>query len=115
MRMNKRGAQQQTLIFVFMLVMAFIVVLGLLAKVNAEARGELWHQIHYSRDIALAVNLYDFGNVSVTYPMDYDFNVAVGKGTVAVRKETPVLYSYAQGNYNIEIKKEGKELIIKRA
>lgn len=111
--MNKRGEEQAT-ILVFMLVLALIVVLGLWAKVNAQARGELWHQIHYDRDIALALNLYGVGNITISYPMDYDFNVKAEKGTIAVRKETPVIYSYAEGNYDIEIEKVGKELIIKK-
>ncbi|MDP4012670.1 MAG: hypothetical protein Q8R00_03650 [Candidatus Nanoarchaeia archaeon] len=105
--MNKRGVEERTIIYIAFMIFAAIIIVTLFGKINGEAKGEVFHQTYISRDIAMAINLYDTGKVTVYYPMKYEFNVAVAEGTVAVRKETPVLYSYAPTDYNINIKKIG--------
>ena len=54
------------------------------------------------------------GNLTVNYPLKHDFNFVVAEGKVAVRKEDIIIYFYSQGKYNIEAKKEGDKLILRK-
>lgn len=112
--MNKRGVEERQVLYVAYLVLCFIVIAILFGKVRAETRGEAYHQIYYSRDIAYALNLFDRGNLTVYYPLRHDFNFAVGEGKVAVRKEETIIYLYSQGNYHIEAKKDADKLILRK-
>ena len=107
--MNKRGVEERQILYVAYLVLCLIVLIVLFGKVKAEARGETFHQMYYSRDIAYVSNL------TVEYPLKHDFNFVVAEGKVAVRKETTIIYPYSDGKYySIEAKKEGDQLILRK-
>ena len=113
--MNKRGVEERQILYIAAIVMSIIVILFLFGKVQSEARGETFHQIYYSRDIAYTANLFSFGNLTVNYPLKHDFNFVVADGKVAVRKETTIIYPYSTGeSYSIETKKEIDKLILRK-
>ena len=112
--MNKRGVEERQILYVAYLVLCLIVIAVLFGRVKAESRGEAYHQVYYSRDIAYALNLFSTGNLTVNYPLKHDFNFVVAEGKVAVRKEDIIIYFYSQGKYNIEAKKEGDKLILRK-
>lgn len=97
------------------IVLCLIIFLFLFGKVKGEARGETFHQIYDAADIASAANLFGNGNLTIEYPLKYDFNFAVAEGKVAVRKETTIIYQYSEGKYySIEARKEGDKLILRK-
>lgn len=113
--MNKRGVDTRQILYVAYILMCLAVFLFLYGEVKGEAKGETFHQIYSAVDIASAINLFGNGNLTVEYPLKYDFNFAVAEGKVAVRKETTVIYPYSEGKYySIEAKKEGDKLILRK-
>src|SRR3989344_5028418 len=113
--MNKRGVEERQILYVAYLVLVVISMFFLGGKVNSEARGETFHQIYYSRDIAYAANLFGNGNLTVYYPLKQDFNFVVAEGKVAVRKSDIVMYPYSDGKYySIEAEKQIDKLILRK-
>ena len=112
--MDKRGVEERQILYVAYLVLCFLVIVVLFGKVRAETRGETYHQLYYSRDIAYALNLFDRGNLTVYYPLKHDFNFVVAEGKVGVRKEETIIYPFSQGNYNIEAKKDADKLVLRK-
>ncbi len=110
--MNKRGVEERQVIYVFYIILCILVAAFLYGRVNAESKGDLVHQIYYTRDIGLALNLFGNGNLTVYYPLARDFNFAIGDGKVAVRKEDTALYHYSDGEVSYE--KKDNQLIIKK-
>lgn len=114
--MNKRGVEERQILYVAYLVLVVISMFFLGGKVNAETRGETFHQIYYSRDIAYTANLFGNGNLTVYYPLKHDFNFEVAKGKVAVRKSDTIIYSYSDGKYySIDAEKQIDKLILRKA
>ena len=114
MNMNKRGMEERTIIYIAFLIFAALIIVIIFGRINGEAKGEVFHQTYIAKDLAMAMNLYDKGDITLNYPIKYNFNVAIASGTVAVRKETPILYSYAQGDYDIFVENTGNELVVRK-
>ena len=113
--MNKRGVEERQILYVAYLVLVVVSMFFLGGKVNAEARGESFHQIYDSRDIAYAANLFGRGNLTVNYPLKHDFNFVVADGKVAVRKSDTIIYPYSEGKYySIEAEKSTDKLILRK-
>ena len=113
--MNKKGVEERQTLYVAYLLICVIVIIALWNKVNAETRGETFHQIYYSRDIAYAANLFGRGNLTVDYPLKHDFNFVVAEGKVAVRKSDTITYPYSDGEfYSIEAEKSIDKLVLRK-
>lgn len=114
--MNKRGVEERQILYVAYLVLVLVSMVFLGGKVNSEARGETFHQIYYSRDIAYAANLFGRGNLTVNYPLKQDFNFVIADGRVAIRKSDTIIYPYSDGKYySVKAEKEGDKLVLRKA